>query len=387
MCGILAKFRGRSNGDWIDRMSHVYTTSMFIIFTFVVGFVQFFKDPIQCWTPAEFTDSMVSYTKNYCWVQNTFYVPMFDQIPGNISESQDAQVTYYQWVPLILIFMAFLFKLPNVVWRIFNGGSGMDLDNAVQFAEESQLVSIEDQEISIKSLANFMDKWLIASDAKNGIAKQIAAKYLVILYLFVKILYVLNAIGQIFLLNAFLSTSFNFYGFEFLENLSSNRPWRESPRFPRVILCNFQIRQLHAVQIFTVQCVLPINLFNEKIFIFIWFWLVFIAILAVFNLFMWIKLLMLNFNKTQNCKKYLKINNALHTSLDKQLCDQFAENYMREDGVFVLRMIAINSTDLVVTDQVKELWELYKNKQSTVKNDEAKELKPEMVMMMTFKSL
>jgi hypothetical protein len=56
-----------------------------------------------------------------------------------------------------------------------------------------------------------------------------AGKYLVALYLFVKVLYVFNAIGQVFLLNAFLSTSFNFYGFEFLQNLNSDRPWRFAP--------------------------------------------------------------------------------------------------------------------------------------------------------------
>lgn len=388
----ISKLRGKPNDDWIDRMSHVYTTVVLIIFTVAVSSGQFFKDPIQCWHPAEFKDSMESYTKYHCWVKNTYYVPMYDEIPENISERQDAEITYYQWVPLILLFMAFLFKLPNVVWRIFNGGSGLNLDKIVHFAEQSQLGSPDDRDKSVKSLANFMDKWLdsnvernwnVINRTKQQISRYFcffcnkkAGKYLVALYLFVKVLYVLNAIGQIFILNAFLSTKFSFYGFEFLENLNSDRPWRESPRFPRVTLCDFQIRQLQNVQRFTVQCVLPINLFNEKIFIFIWFWLIFIAILAVYNLFMWIYLVMLNVNKTQYCKKYLKINNALHTSFDKKLCAKFAENYMRDDGVFVLRVIAKNSTDLVVTDLVKELWELYKNKQSTRKNDDAKELEP-----------
>jgi hypothetical protein len=317
---------------------------------------------------------------------------MYDEIPENISERQDAEITYYQWVPLILLFMAFLFKLPNVVWRIFNGGSGLNLDKIVLFAEQSQLASPEEREKSIRSLANFVDKWLdsnvernwnVFNRTKQQISRYLcffcnkkAGKYLVALYLFVKVLYVFNAIGQVFLLNAFLSTSFNFYGFEFLQNLNSDRPWRESPRFPRVTLCDFQIRQLQNVQRFTVQCVLPINLFNEKIFIFIWFWLIFIAILAVYNFFMWIYIVMFNANKVQYVKKYLKINNELHTSFDKKLCAKFAENYMRDDGVFVLRVIAKNSTDLVVTDLVKELWNLYKNKQNTRKSDDVKELEP-----------
>ena len=85
---------------------------------------------------------------------------------------------------------------------------------------------------------------------------------------------------------------------------------------------------------------------------------------------------MFNANKVQYVKKYLKINNELHTSFDKKLCAKFAENYMRDDGVFVLRVIAKNSTDLVVTDLVKELWNLYKNKQNTRKSDDIKELEP-----------
>jgi hypothetical protein len=63
------------------------------------------------------------------------------------------------------------------------------------------------------------------------------------------------------------------YGFEVMDGLTNEWEIRESYRFPRVTLCDFDIRQLANVQRWTVQCVLPINLFNEKIFIFLWFWL------------------------------------------------------------------------------------------------------------------
>jgi hypothetical protein len=169
-------------------------------------------------------------------------------------------------------------------------------------------------------------------------------------------------IAQFFILNAFLSTDYNLYGFEILSKLGSDETWKESPRFPRVTLCDFRIRQLQNIQTWTVQCVLPINLFNEKIFIFIWFWLVLVAFLTCLNMIAWIYRTVFKRNRGAYIKKYLKINNELHTGFEKKLCQQFANQYLRDDGVFVMRVIAKNSTDLVVTDLVDKMWKAYKDK-------------------------
>ena len=64
--------------------------------------------------------------------------------------------------------------------------------------------------------------------------------------------------------------------------------WPLSERFPRVTLCDFHIwQQGKNVNRYTVQCVLPINLFNEKIFLLVWFWLVFIAVATFVSLLQW----------------------------------------------------------------------------------------------------
>lgn len=47
---------------------------------------------------------------------------------------------------------------------------------------------------------------------------------------------------------------------------------------------------------------------------------------------------------------------------DRQLSVMFVEKYLRRDGVFVLKLVAKNSTDLVVADIVAALWDNYKNK-------------------------
>ena len=45
-----------------------------------------------------------------------------------------------------------------------------------------------------------------------------------------------------------------------------------------------------------------------------------------------------------------------------RLSFRFTENYLRQDGVFVLKLVAKNSTDLVVADIVSALWENYRQK-------------------------
>lgn len=188
-----------------------------------------------------------------------------------------------------------------------------------------------------------------------------------------QVLYAANVIAQFFILNAFLATDFNLYGFEVMSKLGQEEAWKESPRFPRVTLCDFRIRQMQNIQTWTVQCVLPINLFNEKIFIFIWFWLVFVAVFTCSNTLAWFYRVIFKRNRAAYIKKYLKINNELHTGFDKKLCNKFAESYLRDDGVFVMRVISKNSTDLVVTDLVDKMWKLYKNKSQPLRNNEPTE--------------
>jgi len=49
-----------------------------------------------------------------------------------------------------------------------------------------------------------------------------------------------------------------------------------------------QVRRLGAVHRYTIQCVLPINLFSEKIYMFLWFWTVFVAIVTVISALSWL---------------------------------------------------------------------------------------------------
>jgi Innexin len=47
---------------------------------------------------------------------------------------------------------------------------------------------------------------------------------------------------------------------------------------------------------------------------------------------------------------------------DRQQTIHFTEDYLRRDGLFVLKLVAKNSTDLVVADIVAALWDNYRTK-------------------------
>jgi hypothetical protein len=87
--------------------------------------------------------------------------------------------------------------------------------------------------------------------------------YLVVLYMFVKTLWLTNAIGQLFMLNRFIGNDYHAFGLEIINTLLSGHEWHELKHFPRVTYCDFKIREIGNQHDWTVQCVLRINLFNE----------------------------------------------------------------------------------------------------------------------------
>ncbi len=61
------------------------------------------------------------------------------------------------------------------------------------------------------------------------------------LYIFTKLLYVVNVLAQFVILNAFLSPKYTFWGYGILNDIVNGREWQESGHFPRVTLCDFNV--------------------------------------------------------------------------------------------------------------------------------------------------
>ena len=81
-----------------------------------------------------------------CWVSNTFYATMDEQLTPDIPDRESRILKYYQWVPFILLIQSFLFHFPRVLWTVLSSKSGLDIGSLVQAARSYQSSeSIEDR--------------------------------------------------------------------------------------------------------------------------------------------------------------------------------------------------------------------------------------------------
>lgn len=126
----------RNDDDFSDRLNHRYTVCLMVIFSIVVSTSQYVGDPINCWVPAHFSWSWQQYVNSYCWIKDTYHLPIEEYIPHEDEENKRDMISYYQWVPFILMCQALLFYLPIMFWRTLNGRTGIDLNSIVKAAEK-----------------------------------------------------------------------------------------------------------------------------------------------------------------------------------------------------------------------------------------------------------
>ena len=139
-------------------------------------------------------------------------------------------------------------------------------------------------------------------------------------------------------------------------------------------MCDYKIRQNTNVHRYTVQCVLPINIFNEKIFTIVWFWLLVVGVFTVVGLLGWLCRLIYWPAQYRYVRRQLAGAAALGSTThvdavavglaptepgSKTDMRRFADVYLRRDGLFVLRLVAKNAGDLVSTELLAGLWNAY----------------------------
>jgi hypothetical protein len=64
--------------------------------------------------------------------------------------------------------------------------------------------------------------------------------------------------------------------------------------------------------------------------------------------------------KVHFIKRHLGIMSSFNPQEERQQAREFVLHYLKDDGVFLTRLLSLNSSDLVVTEIINQLWIRYK---------------------------
>merc|ERR1719319_1059117 len=240
---------------------------------------------IECMHGEGLPESVVKW---YCYISGTFVIPRHyvdrDTHLGNhVSQTgvgpynpdtDDVSVkAYYQWVPFMLFLQAIMFYLPHVIFELAEGNKIKRILGALHLF----VLKKEERNTAECELADY---YVQSMGIHDGWSTQV---------LLAHCFYLVNVVGQMFFTDAFLGYEFSKYGLSTalsqLDMQPSDRIDPMSQVFPRVTKCTFhKYGPSGSIQRHDVQCILPINIINEKIYVFLWFWLCILSVLTILDL-------------------------------------------------------------------------------------------------------
>lgn len=176
-----------------------------------------------------------------------------------------------------------------------------------------------------------------------------------------KLVYIIGNGVQIYSLYSFMGPDYLSYGVDYLKDTFKGAGPRslQLSMFPLVTMCDFEIRSLGKNLPYTVQCNLPINIYNAKIFLVIWYWLVVTVSLNLIVL-TYQTILLAPLFRHRHIKNILKSLDIYDRNTDRRCVENFVFDYLRIDGYLTMRMIARNSTQIISAMVLNRLWTEYK---------------------------
>ncbi|VDO57337.1 unnamed protein product [Haemonchus placei] len=289
-----------------DRLNYYYSTMVIMVLSVTITAKQYVGSPLQCWVPAQFTKAWEQYAENYCFVYNTYWVRPDEDVPDSVDTRVAQQLIYYQWVPFIMALEAAFFYFPMVFW----------------------------------------------SQVNNSV------------YLITKIIYVINLVMQFLMMNKFLGQNDPYWGVHILSDILTGTDWELSGNFPRIAMCDFQVRVLGNLQRYSIQCVLSLNMFNEKIFLFLYFWFILVGILTAFDAIHLAYSTRLNSQKLQFVRKFIK-----STADEDDLMEDFCIYQVNPDMIVILNMIGAHANDVISSEVLQQMWKNYKKRREEIGHD------------------
>ncbi len=196
-------------------------------------------------------------------------------------------------------------------------------------------------------------------------------------YFICEILNFINVIGQIYFLDFFLGYEFRTYGLDVI-NFSEMEPEdRQDPMhtvFPKVTKCTFhKYGPSGTVEKKDGLCVLSLNIINEKIFIFVWFWMVVVA--CITGVFLLYRLATLLGPQIRVALITVKGGKSTKRSDVEAILDPASLSWWEKVGDWLVLYFICKNLDVLTVNEL--IRHLHKSEAATNSNTETLKLKPQ----------
>merc|ERR1712038_2080096 len=165
---------------------------------------------------------------------------------------------------------AVMFYIPRLVWKHAEGGLMKKLVGGL--TDPLIPYQREEREKQVDSIRRYFKEDL---RSHGGYA---------INFFLCELLTLVNVVGQIYFTDRFLGYQFTTYGLDVVKMTTMDPEGRSDPMnmvFPKVTKCTFhKYGPSGTVTRHDGLCILALNIINEKIYVFLWFWFVGVAIMS-----------------------------------------------------------------------------------------------------------
>ncbi|KAL3318252.1 Innexin inx2 [Cichlidogyrus casuarinus] len=394
--------------DSADRWNFSYTFVLLCLMCTVSTANVYFLRSFECTTlqnPPE-GSNVKEYIQATCWTQGTIALTGNESTPSSPEEwlesSSLGKIAFYQWVPFVLGLQAILFLIPHLIWdfmatHTFGEDTNILLERAISASKAKDLderhktvdmVASQITRICVHHADHRQNRW---ANAQRWMQRKIPGGRLftvgkrlgnriVAYYMITKMLYLTNLVGQLFMIKSFLTHGrygtqltqnhglINF-SYNLLLSMTDLSSWEGggSLLFPRRSYCVVSMRGFgNKDNTYLASCALPVNMYNEKLYVFLWLWLTFVLCITVLSIISW--LIRLFFFKSSKMFLRTLLQTAHHavcgTALMQYPCTSFAlksfiNDGIRPDGVLMIRMIKANAGSIIASEICLNAWDQF----------------------------
>ncbi|KAF8367303.1 hypothetical protein PRIPAC_85132, partial [Pristionchus pacificus] len=349
--------------DMGDRLNFYITIYLLLFFTIVTGSKQHFGQPISCMGPAEMhADPWMQYFLDFCYVGPKYLVKDHSTVTRSLSGASgvgNAGMEFYQWVPYLLILQVIIFYMPKACWQSasHNYGNGLDMETFVKGAVKNHIEYGQKRRSKVRAMANFLTD-------TNKIRGILGCSRDSKLYTIMKWSCALNALGQLFFMSWFIADWNINWAYELFDHLYYEKTSTESPYFPRVAFCDVSKLEMGQAHNYTFQCVLMFNFVNEKIFLFLYIWVIFLLVVNVISAMRQTLILICPPFRIWIAQFVLPPSSVLFRSLSwtpaqsSTLIPYFIHNSLGCDGIFLLEAVSNHSGRIIAREIAAELFNI-----------------------------